>query len=148
MSTQPSMDEYDISTDTQRLDVGMIHHFLAEESYWSLGIPRATVERAIQNSLCFGAYHQNEQVGFARVVTDRSTFALLADVFVLKDHRGKGLSKRLMQCVVEHEDLQGLRRWLLLTSDAHGLYKQYGFKELGNPARFMEILRADIYRSS
>lgn len=148
MSTQPSTDEYEISTDTQRLDVEMIHHFLAEESYWSLGIPRATVERAIQNSLCFGAYHQNEQVGFARVVTDRSTFALLADVFVLKDHRGKGLSKRLMQCVVEHEDLQGLRRWLLLTSDAHGLYKQYGFKELGNPARFMEILRADIYRSS
>lgn len=148
MSTQPATDEYEISTDTRRLDVGMIHHFLSEESYWSLGIPRATVERAIQNSLCFGAYRENEQVGFARVVTDRSTFALLADVFVLKDHRGKGLSKRLMQCVVEHEDLQGLRRWLLLTSDAHGLYKQYGFKELGNPARFMEILRADIYRSS
>ncbi|MFM0286443.1 GNAT family N-acetyltransferase [Paraburkholderia megapolitana] len=148
MSTQSATDEYEISTDTRRLDVGMIHHFLAEESYWSLGIPRATVERAIQNSLCFGAYRGDEQVGFARVVTDRSTFALLADVFVLKDHRGKGLSKRLMQCVVEHEDLQGLRRLLLLTSDAHGLYKQYGFKELGNPARFMEILRADIYRSS
>ncbi|QDQ83543.1 GNAT family N-acetyltransferase [Paraburkholderia megapolitana] len=148
MPTQSATDEYEISTDTQRLDVGMIHHFLSEESYWSLGIPRATVERAIQNSLCFGAYRGDEQVGFARVVTDRSTFALLADVFVLKDHRGKGLSKRLMQCVVEHEDLQGLRRLLLLTSDAHGLYKQYGFKELGNPARFMEILRADIYRSS
>ncbi|PCE27013.1 GNAT family N-acetyltransferase [Paraburkholderia acidicola] len=148
MSTQPAADEYEISTDTQRLDVGMIHRFLSEESYWSLGISRATVERAIQHSLCFGAYCQNEQVGFARVVTDRTTFALLADVFVLKDHRGKGLSKRLMQHVVEHEDLQGLRRLLLLTSDAHGLYKQYGFKELANPARFMEIFRPDIYRSS
>ena len=139
--------EYEISTDAHRLNIEVIHNFLAEESYWSPGIPRSTVERAIQNSLCFGVYLRTEQVGFARVVTDRSTFALLADVFILSAHRGKGLSKWLMRCVVEHEDLQGLRRLLLLTSDAHGLYRQFGFKELGSPSRFMEILRQDIYRS-
>jgi GNAT superfamily N-acetyltransferase len=92
-------------------------------------------------------YHRAAQVGFARVVTDKTTFALLADVFVLEAHRGKGLSKWLMQCVVEHADLQGLRRLLLLTSDAHGLYRQFGFRELGDPSRFMEILRQDIYRA-
>jgi GNAT superfamily N-acetyltransferase len=93
-------------------------------------------------------YHKTGQIGFARIVTDRSTFALVADVFILQAHRGKGLSKWLMQSVVEHEDLQRLRRLLLLTSDAHGLYRQFGFESLGNPSRFMEILRADIYRSS
>ena len=139
--------EYEISTDAHRLNIEVIHNFLAEESYWSPGIPRSTVERAIQNSLCFGVYLRTEQVGVARVVTDRSTFALLADVFILSAHRGKGLSKWLMRCVIEHEDLQGLRRLLLLTSDAHGLYRQFGFKELGSPSRFMEILRQDIYRS-
>jgi GNAT superfamily N-acetyltransferase len=101
----------------------------------------------MQNSLCFGVYHRAAQVGFARVVTDKSTFGLLADLFILSAHRGKGLSKWLMRCVVGHEDLQGLRRLLLLTSDAHGLYRQFGFKELGNPSRFMEVLRQDIYRS-
>lgn len=140
--------EYEISTDPHRLNLGVIHKFLAEESYWSLGIPRFVVERAIENSLCFGVYHRNAQVGFARVVTDRSTFALLADLFILQTHRGKGLSKWLMRCIVGHEDLQGLRRLLLLTSDAHDLYRQFGFQELGNPSRFMEVLRADIYRSS
>jgi GNAT superfamily N-acetyltransferase len=146
MQAQEFPAEYEISTDTHRLNVEVIHDFLAG-SYWSPGIPRATVERAIQNSLCFGVYHRTVQVGFARVVTDKSTFALLADLFILEAHRGKGLSKWLMQCVIEHEDLQGLRRLLLLTSDAHGLYRQFGFKELGNPARFMEVLRQDIYRS-
>ena len=147
MQTQQSLDEYEISTDTQRLNVEVIHRFLAEDSYWSPGIPRPVVERAIENSLCFGVYNRAIQVGFARVVTDRSTFALLADVFILKAHRGKGLSKRLMHCVVGHEDLQGLRRFLLLTSDAHGLYRQFGFEQPGSPSRFMEILRPDIYRS-
>ena len=145
MQTQQFLGEYEISTDTHRLNVEVIHNFLAEESYWSPGIPRAIVERAMQNSLCFGVYHRAAQVGFARVVTDKSTFALLADVFILSAHRGKGLSKWLMRCVVGHEDLQGLRRLLLLTSDAHGLYRQFGFKELGNPSRFMEVLRQDIY---
>lgn len=147
MQARQFLGEYEISTDNHRLNIEVIHNFLAEESYWSVGIPRSTVERAIQNSLCFGVYLRTDQVGFARIVTDRSTFALLADVFILSAHRGKGLSKWLMRCVVEHEDLQGLRRLLLLTSDAHGLYRQFGFKELGSPSRFMEILRQDIYRS-
>jgi GNAT superfamily N-acetyltransferase len=139
--------EYEISTDTRRLNVDVIHNFLSNESYWSPGIPRAIVERAIHNSLCFGVYHHTAQVGFARVVTDKSTFALLADLFILSAHRGKGLSKWLMRCVVGHADLQGLRRLLLLTSDAHGLYRQFGFHELGSPSRFMEVLRQDIYSS-
>lgn len=148
MQTQQLPAEYEISTDPDRLNVEVIHKFLAEESYWSPGIPRSIVERAIENSLCFGVYHGAAQIEFARVVTDKSTFALLADVFILKAHRGKGLSKCLMRCVVGHEDLQGLRRFLLLTSDAHGLYRQFGFEALGNPSRFMEVLRQDIYRPS
>lgn len=147
MQPQQLLDEYEISTDAHRLKLEVIHRFLAEDSYWSPGIPRSIVERAIANSLCFGVYHRAAQVGFARVITDKSTFALLADLFILEAHRGKGLSKWLMRCVVEHEDLQGLRRLLLLTSDAHGLYRQFGFKELGNPSRFMEVVRQDIYRS-
>jgi N-acetylglutamate synthase-like GNAT family acetyltransferase len=147
MQPQQLLDEYEISTDAHRLNVEVIHRFLAEESYWSPGIPRSIVERAIENSLCFGVYHRAAQVGFARVITDKSTFALLADLFILEAHRGKGLSKWLMRCVVEHEDLQGLRRLLLLTSDAHGLYRQFGFKAFGNPSRFMEVVRQDIYRS-
>jgi N-acetylglutamate synthase-like GNAT family acetyltransferase len=138
--------EYEISTDAHRLNVEVIHKFL-KDCYWSPGIPRAIVERAIQNSLCFGVYHPAGQVGFARVVTDKSTFALLADVFILSEHRGKGLSKWLMRYVVGHEDLQGLRRFLLLTSDAHGLYRQFGFEEIGNAWRFMEVVRQYIYRS-
>ena len=145
-STRPVPPDYKISTDPHRLNIDVIHKFLAEDSYWSPGIPRSVVERAIENSLCFGVYHGATQVGFARVVTDKSTVALLADLFVLKTHRGKGLSKWLMRCVVGHEDLQGLRRLLLLTSDAHGLYRQFGFEQLGNPSRFMEVLRQDIYR--
>jgi GNAT superfamily N-acetyltransferase len=139
--------EYEISTDPDRLDVDVIHDFLANDSYWSPGIPRSIVERAIENSLCFGVYHSGRQVGFGRVVTDRSTFALLADVFILQPHRRKGLSKRLMRCIMDHEDLQGLRRWLLLTSDAHSLYRQFGFQDLANTWRFMEILQADIHKS-
>jgi GNAT superfamily N-acetyltransferase len=145
-TTQQFPAEYEISTDPHRLNVEVIHNFLAE-SYWSPGIPRSIVERAIRNSICFGVYHHTAQVGFARVVTDKSTFAVLADLFILEPHRGKGLSKLLMRSVVGHQDLQGLRRLLLLTSDAHGLYRQFGFKELGDPSRFMEILRHDIYRS-
>jgi N-acetylglutamate synthase-like GNAT family acetyltransferase len=146
MQTQ-FLDNYEISTDLRRLNIDVIHHFLAKESYWSPGIPRGIVQRAIENSLCFGVYDRTEQVGFARVVTDKSTFALLADVFIVSAHRSKGLSKWLMRCVVGHEDLQGLRRFLLFTTDAHGLYAQVGFKEIGNPARVMEILRQDIHQS-
>jgi N-acetylglutamate synthase-like GNAT family acetyltransferase len=148
MQTDPLLADYEISTDVDRLDVDVIHKFLAEDSYWSRGIPRSIVERAIVNSLCFGVYHRGAQVGLARVVTDRSTFALLADVFILEQHRGKGLSKWLMRCIVGHQDLQGLRRLLLLTSDAHGLYSQFGFEPLGNPSRFMEVLRPDVYQTA
>jgi GNAT superfamily N-acetyltransferase len=138
---------YDISTDPERLDMDVIHRFLAEESYWSQNVPRAVVEKAVGNSLCFGVYQGSGQVGFGRIITDKATFALVADVFVLAAHRGKGLSKWLMQCIVGHEDLQGLRRLLLLTSDAHGLYGQFGFGPLGAPLRFMEVLRADVYQT-
>ena len=139
---------YEISTDPRRLDIDLIHKFLSEESYWSRGIPRQVVEQAMANSLCFGVYHHGAQVGFARIVADRATFALVADVFILSTHRGKGLSKRLMRTVMAHEDLQGLRRLLLLTSDAHGLYSQFGFTELANSWRFMEVLQADIYKAA
>ncbi|HET7792148.1 MAG TPA: GNAT family N-acetyltransferase [Rhizobacter sp.] len=137
--------DYSISTDKTRLDIDTIHGFLTR-SYWSPGIPRSVVERAIAHSLCLGLYLGDEQVGFARVVTDRATFAYLADVFVLEAHRGRGLSKRLMQAVQSHEDLQGLRRFILGTKDAHGLYRQFGFGELANPSRMMEILKPDVYR--
>lgn len=138
--------EYDVSADKQRLDVATIHEYLTQ-SYWSPGVPRAIVERAIEGSLCFGVFLQGKQVGFARVVTDQATFAYLADVFILKPHRGKGLSKRLMQFIFAHPDLQELRRFMLATKDAHGLYKQFGFTELSNPAHFMELHRPQVYKT-
>jgi GNAT superfamily N-acetyltransferase len=137
-------EDYEISEDKRRLDIGTIHGYLTR-SYWSPGIPLAVVERAIQGSVCFGVYHGARQVGFARVVTDKATFAYLADVFILEAHRGKGLSKRLMERIVSHPELQGLRRFMLATRDAHSLYRQFGFTELASPERFMEILRPDMY---
>ncbi|MBB4842013.1 GNAT superfamily N-acetyltransferase [Paucibacter oligotrophus] len=137
---------YELSADKQRLDVAAIHAYLTQ-SYWSPGIPRALVERAIEGSLCFAVFHRGQQVGFARVVTDKASFAYLADVFILEAHRGQGLSKRLMAFVFAHPDLQGLRRFMLATRDAHGLYKQFGFTELASPARFMERHCPNVYRS-
>ena len=136
---------YEISTDKERLDIDVVFHFLSEESYWSSGIPKDVVKRSIENSLCFGVYHGETQVGFARIVTDLATFALVADVFIVESHRGKGLSKWLMHEIMEHPDLQGLRRLLLLTSDAHSLYAQFGFTAIDNAWRFMEVLRPDVY---
>lgn len=137
---------YDISTDPTRLDVALIHRWLSEQSYWAKGVPRDVVERSIEGSFCFGIYHQTQgQVGFARVVSDKATFAYLADVFVLDAHRGQGLSKRLTQAVTDHPDLQGLRRWLLATWDAHGLYAQFGFTPLAKPERIMERIDPEIY---
>ncbi|HEY6354209.1 MAG TPA: GNAT family N-acetyltransferase [Burkholderiaceae bacterium] len=136
--------DYAISTDVQRLDVPAIHAFLSR-SYWSPGIPLALVQRAIDHSLCFGLFHRDEQVGFARVVTDRASFAYLADVYVLEAHRGRGLSKWLIGVVRAHPDLQGLRRFLLATRDAHELYRQFGFNELADPSRLMEVLDPDVY---
>jgi GNAT superfamily N-acetyltransferase len=146
MSTNAQRDEYTITTDRRRLDPVAIHAFLTQ-CYWSAGVPIAVVERAILNSLCFGLLHGEEQVGFARVVTDRATFAYLVDVYVLEAHRGKGLSKWLLEVIQGHEDLQGLRRFLLATKDAHRLYTQFGFKELANPSRMMEILNPCVYKA-
>lgn len=143
-----SVPGYEISTDPRRIDVEMVFRFLSEESYWSRGIPRTVVENAVANSLCFGVYRRDEQVGFARIVTDKATFALVADVFILKPHRGLGLSKWLMSEVMRHPELATLRRLLLLTSDAHSLYAQFGFTEIGNSWRFMEVLRPDIYNAA
>lgn len=134
---------YEVSTDRDRIDVDVVFGFLSQESYWSPGISRAVVEKSIDNSLCFGAYRGEAQVGFARIVTDKATFALVADVFVLEPHRGQGLAKWLLQEVMDHPDLQGLRRFLLLTSDAHSLYAQFGFAEIANAWRFMELLPTD-----
>ena len=128
-----------ITTDPARLDLDVVHGFLAG-SYWAAGIPRETVERAVRHSLCFGAFDGQEQVGFARVVSDYATYAYVSDVFVLPSHRGRGVGKQLMAAIVAHPDLQGLRRWTLFTRDAHGLYRQYGFGEAHYPERLMEIL--------
>lgn len=144
MPAAASDNEYEISTDRRRLDIGVIHAYLAQ-SYWSPGIPRTLVERAIDNSLCFGVHHPSGQVGFARVITDKATFAYLADVFILEPHRGQGLAKRLVQAILQHPELQGLRRFLLATRDAHGLYRRFGFAELAKPASVMEILRPNAY---
>jgi GNAT superfamily N-acetyltransferase len=141
------VDGYSISSDARDFDIDAIHGYLTQ-SYWSPGIPRSVVERAIANSLCFGVFKGSRQVGFARVVTDRATFAYLADVFILDAHRGKGLSKWLMQVILAHADLQGLRRFLLGTRDAHELYRRFGFRELANPSRMMEIHAADVYRTN
>jgi len=146
--------EYLISTESAWLDLELIHRFLSEHSYWARGIPRDVVARSIANSLCFGVYALGNdgpnparpQVGFARVATDRATFAYLADVFVLPEHRGHGLSKRLMEAVLAHPDLQGLRRWMLATADAHDLYRRYGFTALAKPDNFMQRHNPDVYK--
>jgi GNAT superfamily N-acetyltransferase len=135
---------YRMVTDPAELDVGAIHAFL-ERSYWSPGVPRAIVERAIAGSLCWGLFHGREQVGFARVVSDRATFAWLCDVYVLEGHRGRGLARALVGAVVSHPDLQGLRRFSLATADAHGLYASFGFTALSRPERMMEVLRPRVY---
>lgn len=133
-----------ISTDGRRLDRAAVHEFL-RGSYWAGNIPRDVVDRAIEGSLCFGVYEGSRQVGFARVVSDRATFAYLADVFVLESHRGRGLAAWLMETIRSHPALQGLRRWMLVTKDAHRLYRRCGFEPLAHPERIMEIVDTDIY---
>lgn len=140
--------DYIISTDKSRLQLLIIHQFLSKEAYWCMGIPLETVEKSTNNSCCFGLYHQSEQIGFARVVTDYATFAYLADVFVLSEYRGKGLSKWLLQTIMDYPQLQGLRRWMLGTKDAHGLYTQYaGFTPMKTPDRFMEKHFPGVYKN-
>ncbi len=134
-----------ISTDSADIDLDVVHGFLSREAYWCRGVPRALLEKAIANSLCFSAFVDDKQVGFARVVTDRATFAYLCDVFVLQQARGMGVSKAMLAAIDKHADLQGLRRFLLATADAHGLYAQFGFVPLERPQRFMERYRPDVY---
>ena len=137
--------EFLVSTDPRRLDLGAVHQFLTN-CYWAKGIPREVVERSIQHALCFGIYDgSGAQVGFARVVSDFSTVAYLGDVFVLESHRGRGLGKWMMQCILAHPALEGMRRWILVTRDAHGLYKQFGFTALQSAERYMELHRPDVY---
>ena len=136
---------YCISTDKNRLDLAVIHNFLAN-SYWATGIPIETVKKSIEHSLNFGVYREGEQVGFARVITDYATFAYIGDVFILEEYRGQGLSKWLMQVIADHTELQGLRRWILITRDAHGLYRMTGFREPMDPERYMEKVFQDIYK--
>ncbi|MCZ8131192.1 MAG: GNAT family N-acetyltransferase [Steroidobacteraceae bacterium] len=139
---------YVVDTDHARLDVEAVHGYLSR-SYWAAGIPRETVERSLAGSLCFGLYDATgAQVGLARVITDRATFAYLCDVYVLEAHRGRGLAKFLMQCVGEHPELQGLRRFLLVTADAYGLYSQFGFASPARPDRLMEKLDPEVYARS
>ncbi len=130
-------DNFTISDDTSRLDVDAICDFLSR-SYWANKRPRDLIEKSIQHSLNFGVYDNYKQIGFARVVTDRAVFAYLCDVFILEQYRGHSLGKWMMECILAHPDLQGLRRWCLLTQDAHGLYQQFGFTELNDPVRWME----------
>ena len=136
---------YTITTDPARFDLDVIHTYLTD-SYWAEGIPCDVVARSIENSLCFGVFTGEAQVGFARVITDYATYGYLADVFILEEHRGHGLSKWLMECIMQHPRLQGLRRWGLVTRDAHGLYRQSGFVDLANPERHMERLDREVYK--
>ncbi len=145
MDDPPPDQGYRIVTGSEAMDVDAVHAFLTR-CYWAEGIPKELVARSIQSSLCFGLFHGSDQVGFARVVTDRATFAYLGDVYVLEEHRGRGLSKRLMEVVMAHPDLQGLRRFQLLTRDAHDLYRQFGFEVTTRPEAHMEIVRPGLYR--
>jgi GNAT superfamily N-acetyltransferase len=136
--------DYRITTDADKLDLDAIHAYLSR-SFWAEGIPKETVARSIANSLCFGLFDRGAQVGFARVVTDRATYAYLCDVYVLESHRGRGLGKWLVETVMAHPDLQGLRRFQLVTRDAHGLYRRHGFETPDHPERQMEIFKHGMY---
>jgi len=137
---------YRLSFDKNELQLDVIHGFL-KGAYWSEGIPKATVKKAIEGSFCVGCYNDSDdQVGFARIITDKTTFAYLADVFVLPDHRGQGLAARMVKGLQGHKELQGLRRWFLATADAHAVYRKLGFTEIATPEVFMEINIPDIYK--
>jgi GNAT superfamily N-acetyltransferase len=138
-------EQIEISTDQERLDLALVHWFLARKSHWARGIDRATVERSVRNSLCFGAYRGGAQIGFARVVTDRATFAFVCDVFVLAEARGRGVAKVLVDAIMQHPDLQGLRRMALTSRDAKGLYERIGFTDLAAPERWMERHNPAVY---
>ena len=144
MTTGMAPAGYEISCDAERMDVGAIHAFLVD-SYWARNIPRELVARSLRGSLCFGLFHRGEQVGFARVVSDRATFAYLCDVYVLEQHRGRGLGRWLVSQVLAHPELQGLRNFLLATRDAHGVYAPLGFQPVADPNQLMQIKRLNPY---
>lgn len=137
--------EFIISTDAAKLDIEMIHRFLSVEAYWSKGIPYSLVKQSVSHSLIFGLFHKDEQVGFARIISDYTTIAYLADVFILPAYRGRGLSKWLLQCIHDYPMLQNLRRWILLTRDAHELYRQFGWTAIADPEKWMEQYNKEVY---
>jgi len=139
-----SQGDYEVSTDPARIDAVIVHEFLTN-SYWAKGIPLETVQQSIENSISFGVYHGQQLVGFARIISDLATFAYLGDVFILPSHRGRGLSRWLMECILSHPDLEGPRRWMLATQDAHGLYAKFGFAPLKSPGSWMEKHWPEIY---
>jgi GNAT superfamily N-acetyltransferase len=139
--------EFIISTDKSKLDLSVIHDYLSNHAYWSRHIPFETVKKASENSLNFGLFKNGTQIGYARVISDFATIAYLGDVFILPEYRGKGLSKWMMELIMSHPNLQGLRRWILLTRDAHNLYKQYGWEPVAKPEAWMEIHTRGIYQS-
>jgi GNAT superfamily N-acetyltransferase len=139
--------EFTVSTDRKLIDLDVVHDFLTK-CYWAKGISRDVVARSIENSLCFGVYSEGRQVGFARVISDCATYAYIGDVFLLDSFRGRGLGKWLMECIMQHPRLQGLRRWSLVTQDAHGLYSKLGFEPLKKPQNYMELHRPDVYQKS
>ena len=135
----------EISTDKSRLNIALIHQYLSTESYWAKNIPFELVQKSIDGSFCFGLYTNEQQIGFARVITDFATFGYLADVFIVPEYRGKGLSKLLMENIMSHPQLQNFRRWMLATRDAHSLYRQFGFVPLPHPERLMQQLALNAY---
>jgi GNAT superfamily N-acetyltransferase len=141
-------EEFIISDEKNKLNAEYIHDYLSNKSYWAENIPLATVKKSIEGSVCFGVFENEKQIGFARVVTDKATFGYLADVFIDEHYRGKGLSKWLMEIIMNHHELQGLRRWMLGTKDAHSLYEKFGFTALENPKRIMHKHNAEVYKKS
>ena len=146
MTMHWTREKYLITTDPAAVDIDVVHHYLSTESYWAKGIPRETVARAVQHSICFSVLQEGALVGFARVTSDHATVAYMGDVFVLPAHRGRGIATWLMECITSHPDLQGLRRWMLATADAHGLYAKFGFTPMKAPARWMEKHDPDVYK--
>jgi len=143
MTNQFDKNGYLISTDKSKLDLAAVHNFITN-SYWAKGISFQDVKKGIENSLAFGVYKQESQIGFARVITDYSRLAHLADVFILEEYRGLGLGKRLMENIMNHPELQSIKKWTLLTEDAHGLYRQFGFQDLKNPEIYMELKKSNF----
>ncbi len=146
MTYERTHESFLLSTDPAKIDLPTVHRYLSESSYWAKNIPFDVFRTSVQNALCFSIYENGRQAGFARVITDKATFGYIGDVFILDAYRGRGLSKWLMQCILEHPELQGFRRWLLATADAHGLYAQSGFHSLAKPDRWMELHNPNVYQ--